>query len=78
MADVQEIEAAVGKGVGEAARAVLLTRSTSAARVEDFSHRWPAGLKSRPYVPSHGDRRGASSAADTVAVPRFITTRPPA
>ena len=72
VADVQQIEAAVGERDASArARGPAATRSTSVGAIEDLTHarRCPADV-------ARTARR--SSAADTVAVPRFITTRPPA
>jgi hypothetical protein len=61
--DVQQVEGAVGKGNGAPGRAVRLPRAS----------------RDRTRTARHPRRTAAvNSAALIVAVPRFITTRPPA
>ena len=76
VADVQQVEAAVGEGDAQARRAIAcddVARPTSSTRVLEKRHAM-AGSGS-------ADRRESRlqlARRSTVAVPRFITTRPPA
>ena len=85
VADVQQVEAAVGERDRAPRRAVARDRVDAARRVSESTPSVPAPVRLlRPpasFRASPRDRSSTasrSSAAETVAVPRFITTSPPA
>src|SRR6185436_12747646 len=78
VADVQDVEAAVGEGHRAAGRARLLHPPPDFVEGPDLLRRAPhAGPRSGPGAGSLSTARFSSGWA-TVAVPRFITTMPPA
>ena len=68
VAHVQEVEATVGERDPPPGRPRLGDEPFQPVDRDDLSHRYPRSSRTAPR----------SSSAVTVAVPRFITTRPPA